>query len=604
MPVNYRIIDINPAYQRHTGIIAEYVLGKLATEAYSTDEPPFLNQYSNVAINGKSEYFETYFPPMQKHFKIKVFSTGINKFATVFEDITEQKNTQLALIENERRLAEAQRISHIGYSDDNLIDKRTVWSEETYRIFGIEKDFGPSNFKEFLSLIFEEDRNKIIEAVKNVKQNFQPFEIDFRIMRDNRELRYIHSKAEVILNEENIAQRIFWTLMDITERIITEEELVKSKEKAEESDWLKSAFLANMSHEIRTPMNAILGFSQLLETVDLDHDERREYLHIINKRGNDLLNIINDILDISKIEANQITIHNTEDDLNNLFLEIYTNFIALDEYEERKPVELRIGNLFPRHINIITDFDRLKQVLNNLIGNALKFTHEGYVEFGCNIIENKMLEFYIKDTGIGIPENKQHIIFERFRQVEENLSRKYDGTGLGLSISKGLVELMGGEIWMHSLENEGTTFYFTLPLHIVANIHYQQTNPQEDYYNWQNKLILIVEDDLFNSKYIIKTLSDTKVNYLHAVDGNNAIEIYNNNPGIDLVLMDIRLPDINGFEVLKKIININPKAVIIAQTAYATADDRMRTLNSGFADFISKPYNKELLLKIIDKHLK
>jgi PAS domain S-box-containing protein len=602
-PINYRIIDINPAYQKHTGFIADHIIGKLASEAYSTDVPPYLEEYSSVALNGKTLYFETYFQPLERHFKIKVFSTGLNKFATVFEDITEHKNTQFALIENERRLAEAQRMSHIGYSDDDLIEKSTIWSEETYRIFGLENNDAPENYRDFLNLIIEEDRIKITEAVKNARIDFQPFEIDFRILRNKDDVRFIHSKAEVIPNSDGIAHRIFWTLMDVTERILTEDELINAKEKAEESDWLKSAFLANMSHEIRTPMNAILGFSQLLQSIDLKEDERKEYLYIINRRGHDLLNIINDILDISKIEANQIKVHNTEDDLNNLFKEIYSNFVSVDEYDERKPVELRIGNLFPTHINLIADYDRLKQVLNNLIGNALKFTHNGYVEYGCNIKDNKLVEFYIKDTGIGIPENKQHIIFERFRQVEENLSRKYDGTGLGLSISKGLVELMGGKIWTNSVENEGTTFYFNLPLNVVDNNNEYETMLTEDHYDWQNKLILIVEDDVFNSKFILRILSDTKVKYFHAVNGKNALEIYNTNPNFDLVLMDIRLPDLSGYEVTKKIIEINPKALIIAQTAYATAEDRLNSQNAGCIDFISKPFNKEELLKLMDKYL-
>ncbi len=393
------------------------------------------------------------------------------------------------------------------------------------------------------------------------------------------------------------------SFLDITEKKKVEAELILAKDRAEESDFLKSAFLANMSHEIRTPMNAILGFSQLLEASDLEDDEKKEYLHYIHKRGNDLLNIINDILIISRIDAHQLTIQKTEGDINALLDEIIEIFSGKNAFENYKSVKLFISSKLQQKNIVITDFARVQQILVNLVGNALKFTIQGSVEFGCSV-ENTLIIFYVKDTGIGIPYDKKGVIFERFRQLEENsISRQYGGTGLGLSICKGLIELLNGEIWLESEVGKGTTFYFAIPYQASKQKTKIIIPDSTENYDFSDKLILVVEDDEFNAMLLIKYMQLAKANYLLVPNGNTAIELYKKNPNIDIVLLDLQLPDISGYEVAKTIIEFDPNAKLIAQTAYAYPEDKVAAYAVGCCDYITKPIRMEKLFSMINKHL-
>jgi PAS domain S-box-containing protein len=334
-------------------------------------------------------------------------------------------------------------------------------------------------------------------------------------------------------------------IRDITDRKQTEIELIKAKEKAEESDRLKSAFLANMSHEIRTPMNAIKGFSQLLEDPELIDSKKLTYIKIINQRTDDLLTLINDLLDIAKIEAGQLVISEKNENIGNLLQEVYQFFSSQLENKTAKSVTIKFDNQLPKlNNNISADFFRLRQVLINLISNALKFTSVGHICFGCKMQNESTIEFFVEDTGIGIPEEKYYMVFEPFRQVNElYLSKKQGGTGLGLSIVKGLIELMKGEVWFNSKVGFGTTFYFTIPYKHANYISENTEVTNTATYNWENKKILIVEDDEFNAQLIMAFMNDTQINYLLANNGAMAIEIASNETDIDLILMDIQLPD-------------------------------------------------------------
>ena len=246
----------------------------------------------------------------------------------------------------------------------------------------------------------------------------------------------------------------------------------------------------------------------------------------------------------------------------------------------------------------------MQQILNNLISNALKFTDYGFIEFGCTIENSDTIQFYVKDTGIGIPSEKQRIIFERFRQGENlNISRKFGGAGLGLSICKGLLDLMKGRIWLESIENEGTTFFFSIPFMPILTEKITEECILDKNFDWSNKLIMIVEDDVFSSKLLVKAISKTNARYILAKDSKTAIELFKDNPGIDLVLMDIQLPDISGYEVTRILKNINPSVYIIAQTAFAFEEDKINCLAAGCCDFLAKPLDKNVLLNTIDKYL-
>lgn len=379
--------------------------------------------------------------------------------------------------------------------------------------------------------------------------------------------------------------------------------LERAKQRAEESDILKSNFLANMSHEIRTPMNGILGFVQLLKGEESE-EKRDRYIDIVYHNGMMLVNLIDDIIDISKIDAGQLAINQAECNLDDLMFDVYTFFNEVKFKQEKEHINIRLLNLNDDESNILfTDGQRLRQVLVNLIGNALKFTDKGNVEFGyVNIHEKNKIQFFVRDSGIGIPEDKRDIIFERFRQVQEGSTRKYGGTGIGLYISKNIINLLGGDIWFDSKIGEGTTFYFSLP---YKERHFQDSgsflfSTSETEYNWTGKNILIAEDVEVNFRYLSTILADTKANILWAKNGKEAIDKTFDGSNIDIVLMDIQMPLIDGYEATAEIRKTKPSLPIIAQTAYALPHDNIKCFEVGCNDYISKPINANLLKQKID----
>ncbi len=396
---------------------------------------------------------------------------------------------------------------------------------------------------------------------------------------------------------------------DITdkENSLLQHKLTEARKIADEADMLKSNFLANMSHEIRTPMNGILGFAQLLQHEEVDKEMQSRYLDIISHNGTMLVNLIDDIMDISKIEAGQLPLNKTEVNLDNLMFDLYTFFNEIKFKQEKEHISIRLLNLNDDENSVFfTDEQRIRQVLTNLIGNSLKFTDKGIVEFGyINNKEEHLIQFYVRDTGIGVPEDKQNLIFERFRQVEEGSTRKYGGTGIGLFISKHIVDLLGGKIWLESKQDEGSTFYFTLP---YSNMQQKDGDtkvfePAKRSFNWENKVIVIAEDVETNYKFLKAILNSTQAELIWAKDGEEAVSICKENPAVDVVLMDIQMPKLNGYEATAAIKKMNPGIRIIAQTAYAMPNDNIKCIEAGCHDYISKPINSNLLLEKIDNHL-
>jgi two-component system, chemotaxis family, CheB/CheR fusion protein len=395
-------------------------------------------------------------------------------------------------------------------------------------------------------------------------------------------------------------------VLDITNQKKIEKELLTAKEKAIEADKLKTAFLCNMSHEIRTPMNAIMGFAELIESNDLPVDKRSAYAGIINHRANDLLNVINDIIDVSKIEAGTLNIVEEPGFLNLVLEEIRQFFTSRNENLVKKPIDFRVKNKLKNEENkILSDFQRLKQVLINLVENALKFTSSGFIEIGCELTDNnRNILIHVKDTGIGIPKNKLTVIFDRFWQAEEVLyGKKHGGAGLGLSISKGIIELMKGKLWVESTVGKGSVFYFKIPYKFDENAIEPEIKKENVKFDWKDKTILLVEDTEYNADVIIEMLASTGVRIKVAKDGHSAIEQFQQNPNFDLILMDIRLPDISGIDVTKQIKKIRKDITVIAQTAYASDDDKVKCFNSGCQEFISKPINHSKMLTLLSRYL-
>lgn len=415
------------------------------------------------------------------------------------------------------------------------------------------------------------------------------------------------STLPIEMNTKMMPDRTYQSFFrDFSERKKMEDELIKAKEKAEVSDRLKSAFLANMSHEIRTPLNGILGFTEILNDDSISGTKRKEFLEIISSNGKQLLAIINDIIDISKIEAGQVKITNTKCFLNQFMYEIY-NFFSSEVLKKcETKVEIKLNIPSERSMLVYTDDIRVRQILHNLIGNAVKFTKKGTIEFGYSINPEKyLITFHVRDTGIGLPEEKLNMIFERFRQADDTTTRNYGGTGLGLAISKGLVELMGGKIWVESVENAGSAFYFTIPLNPVL---IDDSNPepekhkQKNSYNWSGKTILVVEDDNDSFLYLETLLEKNNVTILRAENGKEAVERCAADKKISLILMDIQTPVMNGYEATKKIRTFNKNIPIIAQTANAFAEDREKCMASGCNDYVVKPIDVKYLFSLIDSY--
>jgi PAS domain S-box-containing protein len=377
-------------------------------------------------------------------------------------------------------------------------------------------------------------------------------------------------------------------------------------DKAEESDNLKTIFIKNISHEVRTPLNGIIGFLGMLNDDNLTKDERLEYTKYVNASSDQLTKIITDILEYSRLEAGQINTSVKKCNLNNLLDELYAQFTTVIDAKNKNHLSFTLNKaLSDDESNINTDQVKIKQILSSLLDNAIKYTKEGEISFGYKLLDNNIIRFYIHDSGIGIPENDREIIFEKFRNGSATNNAVYGGNGLGLSISKSLTELLGGNIWYDSDVGVGTKFYVNIPISKSVDV------PSKKYvapsiknsYQWPGKKVLIVDDVYEVYKLISVYLRSTKIEYLYAKNGVEAIELVNQNSDIDIVLLDIQLPDIDGYQVVKKIKSLRKNLPVIAQTAFALSDDKEKTLSAGFDDYTTKPIYKQTLFEIMDKYL-
>jgi hypothetical protein len=467
---------------------------------------------------------------------------------------------------------------------------------------------------------------KVVEDFNNVSKGIDSYLSVYKANSFSGKQIWIESIGKRILYEGKDSDIV--SLRDITERKMAEEALQQQNreieahyeeymqlnevlrqtnfnleialEKAEESDKLKTAFLQNMSHEIRTPLNGIIGLSGLFLQENLTREETREICNDIKQSGNRLLEIINNVLDISKLETGQVKIQNKVFNLNRVFSDLYGMF-----WQEAKSnnIELQYNKKINEEIDIISDEAKFNQIMTNLLTNALKFTPSGSIDFGFEIKDN-FIEFHVKDTGIGIPVEKQSIIFKRFAQVDFSLTRNYEGAGIGLALCKGLVELLGGNIWFESDYNKGTTFFFNLPYNSQRTIDQNERQKLNPNNNLNNTKILIVEDNWSNFNYLNTILKYSEFSVIHAENGKRAIDFVNKIHDIDLVLMDLMMPVMDGFESTKQIKKIRPDLPVIAQTALVLKEEIEQIMATGCDGYISKPINTEILFELIDKYKK
>ncbi|MFW6203305.1 MAG: ATP-binding protein, partial [Marinilabilia sp.] len=516
----------------------------------------------------------------------------------------------------------------------NVQTGETIFNERWAEIIGYTlAEISPISLGTWVNFVHPDDLKRSEELLqKHFNGELDDYQCECRMKHKDGYWVWVLDKGKVISRtDDGKPQWMFGTHIDITERKVFEEQLKEkneellsaeeelrasneelidinqrlevAKEKAEESDRLKSAFLANMSHEIRTPMNGIIGFCQILQANEYSRDRQEYYLNIIDSRARHLLRLINDIVDISKIEAGQLTLNPQDFSINDLLNELYK--IHKTGLSEAAKSHIHFQLSVPENSEnwtLYSDEHRLRQILDNLISNAIKYTDEGRIEFGYYLQSDQTPVFYVKDTGIGISNEYLKSIFERFSQAGDSPGRLQEGAGLGLAISKNLSDLMKGRLWVESTKGEGSVFYLTLPAS-VKNISTEMKHEEQNTPQLKDKTILIVEDDRTSRELIRETLRPTGAKLLMKETGEDGLMAYNSSRRIDLVLMDIRLPDIDGTEIIKTIRLKNPNVPIIAQTAYAMDEDRQKYTRAGADDYIAKPIDINKLYTLISKYL-
>lgn len=511
-------------------------------------------------------------------------------------DITEAKNAEKKLKEIQYLLLESQKIANIGSYE--LDFSNGIWksSPALNDIFGIDEEY-IRNIEGWTGLVHQEDRAMMEQHFeKNIIKNKESFKKEYRITRNiDKQDRWVLGMGKLEFDNQGNLKRLIGTIQDISEKRKILQEIINAKEKAEESGRLKTEFIQNMSHEIRTPMNGVLGFSELLDNPELSDEKRKRFIEIIRSSANQLLHIIDDIMEISVLETKQIKAEENPVCLNDLLHELFAIF-NIKAIKNKITLVLKNG-LSEHESTILTDKNKLNKVLNNLMENAIKFTTEGTVELGYKL-KDKEIEIFVKDNGIGIKPESQKIIFERFSQAEKELSKKVGGLGLGLSIAKENAELLGGKISLISKIGEGASFYVTLPykpVNLVPKIEKEEKKAIE---SKEKYTILVVEDEEVNFM-VIEILLEDKIKFpctiIRAKDGMEAIELCKNNAEIELVLMDIKMSKMDGYEATRKIKEFRPNLPIIAQTAYSSPEEKEKAFLAGCDDFISKPISKGVL---------
>lgn len=569
-------------------------------------------------------------------------NTQLEEKQTDLQVKQDEIKTQRDAIENQNK--ELEKLSIVASETDNAItvsdaDGNFEWvNDGLCRLFGFTLE---ERKKEIGKNILDVSTNpNMKEIFNNVKKNKKSVTYASTVKSNEGKILNLQTTLTPILDDNGEIQKLIFIDADISElkkaekeilqkneEIISQKEelekhrnhlekLVKerthdleiAKEKAEESDRLKSAFLANMSHEIRTPMNAIIGFSSLLTDRDIVEESKDELVSHIIHNSDTLLHLIDDIIDIAKIEAEQLKINKQNCNINLILNELLDNFNKRKQTIKKQDIKISINKeVENERLMIYTDPFRLQQILSNLIDNALKYTEKGFVEFGYlfeNSSNNENIKFFVQDTGIGLSKDQQEIIFRRFSKVEDNKKKIYRGAGLGLAISKNLVYLLGGEIWVDSKINKGSTFYFTIPYtkKTEKEEHIEVKKSKITNFIWSEKTILIAEDEESNYLYFKMLLSTTGANILHADTGIKAIEICHENK-VDLILMDIKMPEMDGLEATQIIKKENKKIPIVAITAFAMENDKKISLNAGCDAYVSKPFNESKLLSLLNTYL-
>ncbi len=542
-----------------------------------------------------------------EHKELEAFSNSVKRASQYARSLIEASLDPLVTISPEGKITDVNEASvkATGVPREKLIgtDFSDYFTQPKKASEGYKKVFDKGFVSDY-PLTIRHKNGKLTEVLYNASVYKDDKGSVLGVFAAARDITAEKAKELIIANKELLFQN--------EEKEKRAKELTIAKEQAEESDRLKSAFLANMSHEIRTPMNGILGFAELLKEPSLTGETQREYIGIIEESGQRMLNILNDIVSLSKIESGLIEVNTQETDINQQIGFIHS-FFKLEI--EGKGIRFLIKKpLKGKKAYIQSDSEKIYGILTNIVKNAIKFTREGTIELGYRLRtkkESSELEFYIKDTGIGIPKDRHSSIFSRFIQADVSGEMAYQGAGLGLSISKAYVELLGGKIWVESEEGKGSTFYFTLPYRSELEVNFLSKD-EDCSAKYNGKVnpevsglkILIAEDDEISGMLLSFMVKNGSEKVFRARTGVEAVDIFHNNPDIDLILMDMQMPELNGDEATRLIRQFNKEVIIIAQTGLILSSNDESAIEAGCNDFISKPINKHKLLALMQKYFK
>jgi PAS domain S-box-containing protein len=608
--LDFNIIRVNPGFGKMLGRDPGEFVG-ITFRDFTHPEHIKKDELSlSELINGKIPIYKTEKRYIRKDKSVIWGSTTVSAikdrngkvqyFLAMIEDITQRKEAEIRIEESNSLLLATLESTADGILVVDLSGKIVQFNNKFSEMWRIpEKILSSRDDEKALAFVRDQlkEPDSFLNNVKHLYENPESFSFDLLEFSDGRVFER-YSQPQKINNK--IVGRV-WSFRDITQRKTAEDQLINAKEKAEESDRLKTAFLHNISHEIRTPMNAIIGFTSLLDDPDLPPEHRKQYIEIIYQSSNQLLSIITDIVDISNIETGQTKVTIGEVNINTVIRNLY------DQYNLRtnqQGLSLRYELALNDDDAILkTDGTKLIQIISNLLNNALKFTKQGTIEFGYEVSKD-LVEFKVCDTGIGISNDNQSRIFDRFYQVENSVSRQYSGTGLGLSICYAYVELLGGNIRVESEPDIGSKFYVTLPFKSSVRIRKSgESYKEKSTGSPEGKSILIAEDDDINFLVVKKILEINNLRLIRAVNGREAVEICKTDYQIDLVLLDLKMPVMDGLDAMEAIKQFRPGLPFIALTAYAFDTDRKNALERGCSDYISKPFSKKELLDVLNKYL-
>lgn len=583
-------------------------IGKKGSELFPGSMPQFL-YFMNIALQKKTSITFLYnYKEIDKQYEVVLCPNEDGTLMDLFcIDRTELHRTQTQLRGVNKKLSMALEVASITPWKWDLNDKQihcqinksvgdTLSTTVSSGYDIVETD------EEFFASIVKEDRDRVKASFTDlIEGRTSKVTAEYRMLREingRKSIEWVEAQAGVELYDKaGKPQALIGSVQVITHRKNMEQQLITAKEQAEKADKMKSAFLANMSHEIRTPLNAIVGFSQILATTD-NQEEKTEYVSIIENNNNLLLQLIGDILDLSKVEAGTMEFNYSDFDLNDLMANM-ENTCKTKLYADR-PVQL-ISKCGLPECYIRSERNRLSQLIINLVTNAIKFTQQGSITLGYEKQEDGMLHFYVTDTGCGIAPDKQQKVFERFAK----LNNFVPGTGLGLAICKAIVEHMGGQIGVRSEVGKGSTFWFTLPYKPAVQTKQKEEVEQRVVAVPTEKVnILVAEDNASNYK-LVETILGKEYNLYHAWDGREAVELYEKYKP-QLILMDINMPEMNGYEATKEIRKLSQTVPIVALTAYAYASDAQKTHDAGMDAYMSKPLNakqlKDMVSSMMHKH--